>query len=334
MTFERRFGNANNAFAPTLAKRIRGFTLVELMMVVAIIGILAAVAMAAYFSYVVRGHTAQTLSSYDHIRTVVHIETDADGRSDLELNSTAGEAPPALEGTLGRSDFNQPYGTTLQLVKAPAGTFASFPNTDTYALIAAAGDQPGEYFLRMLRMELPHADGDKIWLSQDMLYFPLDTGPGAAATPTTPPGTGPAEPPPPPPPPPVETPKPPAPPASGWSPPQSKNNGSTWDTQANVCLNGTDGNLLSGDLNAQLVVRIVQEVRTWDGKTTERSWETQVPIVNGCATISQTGSPYATQGNEGVTGLRFEIVGVQYYWPTNPPVKWDGSTPPLHVNAP
>lgn len=317
----------------TRGKNSRGFTLVELMMVIAIISILAAVALAVYFSYIVRGHAAQTLSSYDHIRTVVHVETQADGRTDLQLDSVPGEAPPALEGMLGSTDFNQPYGTMLQLVKAPAGTFASFPNTDTYALIASADDRPGEYFLRELRAVLPHAEGDKLWLTSDMLYFPLDTGTGTASGAAASPGetgagsseTSPASP---------ETPSPPAPPASGWSTPETTNKGSTWDAQANVCLSGTDGNLLSSDLNAQVRVRIVQEVRTWDGQTTERSWETQVPIVNGCATVSQTGSPYATQGNEGVTGLRFEIIGVNYYWPTDPPVKWDGNTPSLHISAP
>jgi len=78
----------------------------------------------------------------------------------------------------------------------------------------------------------------------------------------------------------------------------------------------------------------VQEVRTWDGKATERSWLTQVPIVNGCATITQTGSPIAGPGTEGVSGLRFEITDVHYYWPTDPAIKWDGKTPPLHITAP
>lgn len=308
----------------------RGFTLIELMMVIAIIGILTALALGSYFTYVIRSQTAQTLSSYYNIRIVVNIETQASGRVDLQLNSIPGEVPPALATLLDRVDFNQAHSTTLQLVRAPAGTFAGFPTEDVYALIATTHNETmGQYFLRVLRMVLPHSEGDKLWLSKNVLYFPLDLGSGGTSiapglpepiTPTVPP-------------------IPPTPPSTGdntpgWNDTQTENNGSTWDAQSRVCLAGSDGKLLSSDLNAQVQVRIVQEVRTWDGKTTERSWQTQVPIVNGCATISQTDSPIAGSGTEGVSGLRFEIVDIKYYWPTDPAIKWDGKTPPLHITAP
>lgn len=297
----------------------QGFTLIELIIVIAIIGILAALAVSSYFTYILRGQAAQTLSSYEHIRTVVNLETQVDGRSDLEAGSVPGEVPPALEKLLARTEFNQPYNTTLQLVKAPAGTFASFPTEDAYALIATTHNKPtGQLFLNALYRVLPHSGNNKLWLSESALYFPLDLGSGKTSTtpvePAPPPSTGDTTP--------------------DWNDTETKDNGSTWDTQSRVCLKGSDGNLLSSDLNAQVQIRIVQEVRTWDGQSTERSWLTQVPITDGCATISLTGSPIAGPGTEGVSGLRFEVVDVLYYWPTDPAIKWDGKTPPLHVTAP
>lgn len=331
---------------------------------VAIVGILATLAVGTYQLYVIRGQLAQTLTDYDHIRSVVGIESRIGSRFDLQQGSVSGEVPPALGSLLERREFNQRDGMTLQLVRAPGGTFEGFPD-DTYALIASAPSDAGMRRLRLLRAVLPHSEGDKLWLSASALYFPLDLAPGGdgGGTPATPgggapggsgssegPGTpAPTEPPttpvtppvaPPITPPPVTPPVAPpvTPPATGggtgWNDAQATPNGPAWDAAARVCIGGTDGNLLAPDLNAQAQIRVVQEVRTWDGQTTQRSWLTQAPIVNGCASFSQTGSPTAAPGVEGVTAIRFEVVDVIYYWPADPAVKWDGAKPVQVIKAP
>lgn len=91
----------------------RGFTLIELMVTIAIVGILAAVAYPAYTSYVVRSNRA---AAETHLMALAQAETQfmADSRSYVDLDQIAITPPKAVSDN---------YDITIDLQDGPPATF-------------------------------------------------------------------------------------------------------------------------------------------------------------------------------------------------------------------
>ena len=106
----------------------KGFTLIELMIVIAIIGILAAIAIPNFLSYRQKGYDAQALSDAKNFYTAC--VANSTGTSSQTYNS--GALPPGYEGDNPDSG-NFIYNATSGLVTCGAA-FSHTSGTKTYTL--------------------------------------------------------------------------------------------------------------------------------------------------------------------------------------------------------
>ncbi len=128
-------------------KKSKGFTLIELMIVVAIIGILAAVAIPKFADLVTKSKEASVKGGLGAVRSAVSIyygDMEGSYPGDLFVGLTSGNRyMPAVNGTSSLGSIVIPKQNTSTLLQNPGH---SFPNVSAADVVTTFADAKAFYY--------------------------------------------------------------------------------------------------------------------------------------------------------------------------------------------